>query len=293
MIDDPVVHNRRMRSRFIQVDVFGESPFLGNPLAVVLDADGIGDEAMAKIARWTNLSETTFVMAPTIDAADYRVRIWTPFGELPFAGHPTLGSCWAWLSNGGTAKQPGAIIQECGAGLITVRSEADRFAFAAPPLVRSGTVDPAVVAEVVDAMRIDPSDVEDSQWVDNGPGWMALLLRSADAVRAAHPRRLPTKVGLVGLVGTQGRGSATDVEVRAFFPKDGLPAEDPVTGSLNASLGQWLIGSGRLSSPYTASQGSALGRAGRVDVSRDDNGQVWVAGSVRTLIEGTIDLSTP
>src|SRR6187431_1033724 len=268
-----------MTRRLIQVDVFGESPFLGNPLAVVLDADGIDDATMATISRWTNLSETTFVVPPTSDAADYRVRIWTPFGELPFAGHPTLGTCWAWRSNGGVSKQPHETVQECGAGLITVRDDGDRLAFAAPPLVRGGPVDEDLVGEVVDAMGLDPSDVEDSQWVDNGPGWMALLLRSADAVRTAHPRRLPTKVGLVGLVGTEAPGSGTDVEVRAFFPKDGMPAEDPVTGSLNASLGQWLIGSGRLSSPYVASQGSALGRAGRVHISQDNDGQVWVAGN--------------
>ena len=166
-----------MKRRLIQVDVFGESPFLGNPLAVVLDADGIDDAAMATISRWTNLSETTFVVPPTSDAADYRVRIWTPFGELPFAGHPTLGTCWAWRSNGGVPKQPNETVQECGAGLITVRDDGDRLAFAAPPLVRGGPVDGDLVAEVIDAMGLDPSDVEDSQWVDNGPGWMALLLR--------------------------------------------------------------------------------------------------------------------
>jgi len=298
------VQTQGMIRRFAQVDVFGSSPYLGNPVAVVLDADGIDDDAMARVARWTNLSETTFVLSPTTDDADYRVRIWTPFGELPFAGHPTLGTCWAWHSNGGVSKDPGATIQECGAGLVTVRSDADthagaeaeadtdagRLAFAAPPLVRTGPVDPDVVADVIDAMQIDPSDVEDSHWVDNGPGWMALLLRSAEAVRAAHPRRLPTKVGLVGLVGSEAPGAATDVEVRAFFPKDGMPAEDPVTGSLNASLGQWLLGSGRLTSPYVASQGSALGRDGRVHVSQDDDGRIWVAGTTRTLIDGTIDL---
>ena len=193
-----------MKRRLIQVDVFGESPFLGNPLAVVLDADGIDDAAMATISRWTNLSETTFVVPPTSDAADYRVRIWTPFGELPFAGHPTLGTCWAWRSNGGVPKQPNETVQECGAGLITVRDDGDRLAFAAPPLVRGGPVDADLVAEVIDAMGLDPSDVEDSQWVDNGPGWMALLLRSADAVRAVRPRRVPVKVGLAGLVGLVG-----------------------------------------------------------------------------------------
>jgi PhzF family phenazine biosynthesis protein len=281
-----------MARRFVQVDVFGESPFLGNPLAVVLVADGIDDATMATIARWTNLSETTFVVSPTSDAADYGVRIWTPFGELPFAGHPTLGTCWAWRANGGESKRPGVTVQECGAGLITVRDDGDRLAFAAPPLVRSGPVDADLVAEVIDAMGLDPVDVEDSQWVDNGPGWVALLLRSADAVRAARPRRLPSEgglAGLVGLVGPEARGAPADVEVRAFFPKDGIPAEDPVTGSLNASLGQWLIGSGRLGPAYVASQGSVLGRAGRVHVSQDADGQVWVAGTTRTLIEGTIE----
>ena len=287
-----MVHNRQMSRRFVQVDVFGKTPFLGNPLAVLLDAEGISDETMATIARWTNLSETTFVLPPTTDAADYRVGIWTPFGELPFAGHPTLGTCWVWRANGGVSQRPGVAVQECGAGLVTVRDDGDRLAFEAPPLVRSGPVEADVVADVIDAMQLDPSDVEDSQWVDNGPGWMALLLRSADAVRAVRPRRVPVKVGLAGLVGLVGpelTGTA-DVEVRAFFPKDGMPAEDPVTGSLNASLGQWLIESGRLSSPYVAAQGSALARAGRVYVSRDADGQVWVAGSTRTLIEGTIDV---
>lgn len=282
-----------MSRRLFQVDVFGESPFLGNPVAVVFDADSLDDAQMATIARWTNLSETTFVLRPTSPEADYRVRIWTPFGELPFAGHPTLGTCWAWQQAGGVANRPGATVQECAAGLITVRADDDRLAFAAPPLVRSGDVDRDLVDEVVEAMAIDPADVEAAQWVDNGPGWMALLLRSSEAVRAAKPTRVPTKVGLAGLVGLVGPDASdpnVDVEVRAFFPKDGMPAEDPVTGSLNASLGQWLIGSGRLAAPYVASQGSALGRAGRVHISQDDDGQVWVAGTTRTLIEGTIDV---
>src|SRR5262245_57036912 len=232
-----VCHHRSMLRRFVQVDVFGESPFLGNPLAVVLDADGLDDESMAGIARWINLSETTFVLPPSSGAADYRVRIFTPFGELPFAGHPTLGTCWAWQTSGGEPRRPGVVVQECGAGLIDIRDEHGRLAFAGPPLVRSGPVEQDLIDEVVDAMEIDPADVEDAQWVDNGPGWMALLLRSADAVRAARPRRVPTKVGLaglVGLVGPESTGATSDVEVRAFFPKDGMPAEDPVTGSLNA-----------------------------------------------------------
>lgn len=278
-----------MQRRFAQVDVFGESPFRGNPVAVVLDADGLDDDTMSQIAHWTNLSETTFVLAPTTEAADYRVRIWTPFGELPFAGHPTLGTCWAWRSAGGVPRNDDEIVQECGAGLIAVRTDADRLAFAAPPLVRSGPVDADVVADVLDALGIDAADVEGSQWVDNGPGWMAVLLRSADAVRRVRPSRLPTKVGVIGLVGAESAGSPTDVEVRAFFPKDGLPAEDPVTGSLNAGLGQWLLSTGRLTSPYVAGQGTALGRVGRVHVSHDEDGTVWVAGTTRTLIDGTID----
>jgi PhzF family phenazine biosynthesis protein len=278
---------------FAQVDVFGETPYLGNPVAVVLDADGLADADMAMIARWTNLSETTFVLSPTTDDADYRVRIWTPFGELPFAGHPTLGTCWAWRSKGGVPKRPGVTVQECAAGLITVRDgDADRMAFAAPPLVRTGPVESEVVADAVDALQLDLSDVDDAQWVDNGPGWMALLLRSADAVRAARPRRVPAAGQLVGLVGPQQHGAPTDVEVRAFFPKDGLPAEDPVTGSLNAGLGQWLLGTGRMSAPYVATQGSALGRDGRIHVSQDDDGQVWVAGTTRTLVDGTIALAS-
>ena len=166
-----------MMRRFLQVDVFGERAMLGNPVAVVLDGDGLGDEAMAEIARWTNLSETTFVLPPTSAAADYRVRIFTPFGELPFAGHPTLGTCWAWQSSGGRSRRDGVTVQECGAGLVEVRETDGRLAFGGPPLVRSGAVDPELVDEVVAAMGLDPGDVEDSQWVDNGPGWMALLLR--------------------------------------------------------------------------------------------------------------------
>jgi PhzF family phenazine biosynthesis protein len=282
-----------MRRRFLQVDVFGERALLGNPVAVVLDGDGLADDTMAEIARWTNLSETTFVLPPTSDAADYRVRIFTPFGELPFAGHPTLGTCWAWLSSGGRSRRSGVTVQECGAGLVEVRETDGRLAFGGPPLVRSGAVDPELVDEVVEAMGLDPGDVDDSQWVDNGPGWMALLLRSASAVLAARPKRVPTKVGLaglVGLVGPQPTGVAADVEVRAFFPKDGLPAEDPVTGSLNASVGAWLIGSGRLAAPYVASQGAALGRSGRVYVDADESGTIWVGGATRTCVTGTIDV---
>jgi len=276
--------------RFVQVDVFGDSPYLGNPVAVVLDADGLTDEQMAGVARWTNLSETTFLVPPTTAGADYGVRIWSPFGELPFAGHPTLGTCWAWREHGGAPGRSDVAVQQCGAGLVEVRTIGDRPSFAAPALVRGGSVSVDLVDDVVDAFGLDPSSVVDSQWVDNGPGWMALLLRSVDDVRGARPTRLPAEVGLIGLVAVDSSDAAVDAEVRAFFPKDGLPAEDPVTGSLNASLGQWLIGTGRLASPYVVAQGAALGRAGRVHVSSDDAGQVWVGGTVRTLIAGTIDV---
>ncbi len=275
----------------MQLDVFGVAPYLGNPLAVVLDADGITDDRMAAIARWTNLSETTFVCTPTDDDADYRVRIWSPFGELPFAGHPTLGTCVAWLLHGGVPRRAGATVQECGAGLVTIRHEdAGRPAFAAPPLVRTGPVAPAVVAEVVEAMGLDPDDVEAAEWIDNGPGWMGLLLRSADAVRAARPGPVVEDAPTIGLAGVAAPDAAVDLEVRAFFPKDGVATEDPVTGSLNAALGQWLIGSGRITAPYRAAQGAALGRDGRIEVGRDDDGQVWVGGAVWPLIDGSIEV---
>jgi len=268
---------------FAQVDVFGSGPLRGNPLAVVLDAEGIGDAELARFANWTNLSETTFVLPPTEPGADYRVRIFTASVELPFAGHPTLGTCHAWLE-ANPGHEGDTVVQECGTGLVTVRRDGDRLAFAAPPLLRGGPVDDALLAELRDSLGLAPEDVVDAAWVDNGPGWVGLLLPSADAVLAVRPRRMEHDVGLVGL-----HPDGTP-EVRAFFPFNGLPGEDPVTGSLHASLAGWLLDSGRLQAPYVARQGAALGREGRVHVSRDADGTVWVGGTTSTCISGRVSL---
>jgi PhzF family phenazine biosynthesis protein len=275
-----------MRRRFRQVDVFTDTPYAGNPVAVVLDGDGIDDADLARIANWTNLSETTFVLPPTEPCADYRVRIFTPSRELPFAGHPTLGTCHAWLEAGGSQANPEAVVQECPAGLVRVRLTDARLSFAAPPLVRSGPADPALVDELAAAVGVDRDRVVAAEWVDNGPGWVALLVDDVDAVLAARPRYIEHDVGLVAL---HAAGSAYDVEVRAFVPGDGAMAEDPVTGSLNASVAQWLHGSGRITAPYVARQGTALGRSGRVHVSADEHGTIWVGGGTITCVEGTID----
>jgi PhzF family phenazine biosynthesis protein len=276
-----------MARSFREVDVFTTTPYLGNPVAVVHDADGLDSEAMRRFARWTNLSETTFLLRPTSATADYRVRIFTPVQELPFAGHPTLGTCHAWLEAGGTARQPGTVIQECAAGLIRIRQTADGLAFDAPPLVRSGPVEPALVDHIADVLRIDRGDIVDAEWADNGPGWVAVLLRDADAVLAVRPGPVDLDVGVVG---AYPKGSPHAFEVRAFFPKDGATVEDPVTGSLNASLAGWLLRTGRATAPYVASQGTALGRAGRVHVSVDDEGTIRVGGGTVTCVLGEVEL---
>jgi PhzF family phenazine biosynthesis protein len=253
---------------------------------VVLDAEDLSTEEMAAFARWTNLSETTFVLSPEDPGADYRVRIFTPVLELPFAGHPTLGTAHAWLEAGGTPSTPGTVVQECGVGLVDLR-RGERLAFAAPPLVRSGPAEPDVVAEVADVLGLAPDDLLAVEWVDNGPGWVAALLADAEAVLAVRPAPSELDVGVVGL---HPDGSPQAIEVRAFFPKDGGLVEDPVTGSLNASLAQWLVGSDRLDAPYVAAQGTVLGRAGRVHVDQDANGTIWVGGDTLTVIGGHVDL---
>lgn len=281
--------------RYAVLDVFTAEPLKGNPLAVVIDADGLTGEQMAAYARWTNLSETTFLLPPTDPAADYRVRIFTPGGELPFAGHPTLGSCQAWLDAGGVPRGAGEVVQECGVGLVRVRrfDEApDRLAFAAPPLRRSGPADAAVVAQVLRSLRLEADEVLQVEWVDNGPGWLGVRLRDAAAVRALAPDFLAMHGLNVGVVGAWPPGGDVDVEVRAFVPDLGVP-EDPVTGSLNAGLAQWLIGSGVLPARYVAGQGHALGRDGRVHVERIDAGPwagVWIAGDVTRCVTGTLRL---
>jgi PhzF family phenazine biosynthesis protein len=272
--------------RFRQVDVFTAVAYAGNPVAVVLDGGGVDDDTMRHVARWANLSETTFVLPATTSDADYRVRIFTPVLELPFAGHPTLGTCHAWLAAGGAPSRPDEIVQECGAGLIRIRPTESGLAFAAPPLVRSGPADEEFIGRLAAALDIGWASIVAAEWVDNGPGWVALLLEDADAVLAVQPGFIDQDVGVVGF---HRSGSPEAIEVRAFFPKDAVLVEDPVTGSLNASLGQWLIGSGRITAPYVASQGTALGRAGRVHVSVDEDGSVWVGGGTVTCIDGTIE----
>jgi PhzF family phenazine biosynthesis protein len=269
-----------------QVDVFATTPYYGNPVPVVLDGSGLTTEEMQHFASWTNLSETTFVLPATVPTADYLVRIFTPSVELPFAGHPTLGTCHAWLEHGGSPHDRAAVVQECGAGLVRVRQTENGLAFAAPPLVRSGPVDDAVVAHIADLLGLAVSEIVDSQWVDNGPGWVAVLLVDAAAVLAVRPA--PSDLD-IGVVGPHPPGSPVAVEVRAFFPKDGGTVEDPVTGSLNASLAEWLLRTGRVTAPYVASQGTALDRAGRVHVTRDD-GQIWVGGATVTCVTGEVDL---
>jgi PhzF family phenazine biosynthesis protein len=272
---------------FRQVDVFTATPYLGNPVAVVLGADGLSDEQMQQLARWTNLSETTFVLTPQADGADYRVRIFTPGNELPFAGHPTLGTCHAWLEAGGSPAGAGVIVQECAAGLIPIRPADSGLAFAAPPLLRSGPVEETLIRQIAEVLNIARGDIVDAQWVDNGPGWVAVLLASADAVLAVQPGATDLNIGIAG---PYPAGSPEAFEVRAFFLKDGAMGEDPVTGSLNASLGQWLLDTGRATAPYVASQGTALRRRGRVHVSRDGDGQIWVGGGTVTCISGTVEL---
>ena len=276
-----------MQRDFRQVDVFTTEPYRGNPVAVVLSAEGLSDEGMQRFAHWTNLSETTFVLPSTDAGADYRVRIFTPVAELPFAGHPTLGTCHAWLEAGGTPAAGDAIVQECAAGLVSIRRTPDGLGFAAPPLIRSGPVDEDELAHVAATLDLDRGAIVAAEWADNGPGWVALLLESAEAVLAVNPGLVDHDVGLVG---PHPAGADTEFELRAFFPKDGATIEDPVTGSLNASVAQWLLRTGRATAPYVAAQGTALGRAGRVHISADDGGAIWVAGGTVTCVSGTVEL---
>ena len=273
---------------FQQVDVFSSQPLGGNPLAVVVGADALDDAQMAAFARWTNLSETTFLLQPRVAEADYRVRIFTPLQELPFAGHPTLGSCHVWLAMGGRPKGE-EIVQECAAGLVRIRRGSDRLAFAAPPLRRAGPLEPAVMARVAEGLGLAPEALVDANWVDNGPGWLAVLLRSRDAVLALRPDFAAIAGMRVGVAGPWDRekdGHDAQFEVRAFTAAG---FEDPVTGSLNAGLAQWLIGSGIAPPTYIASQGTALGRNGRVHVMQDGTG-LWIGGAVATCISGRVAL---
>jgi len=279
-----------MRHRFHQLDVFTATALLGNPLAVVHAAHTLDEARLAAFARWTNLSETTFLLPPTHPQADYRVRIFTPGGELPFAGHPTLGSCRAWLAGGGQPRTPGVVMQECGVGLVPVRVEpgGQRLAFAAPACAQE-PVEPGLLQEVVAALGVPACGVRQASWLDNGPRWLALELPDAQAVLALRPDHGALKtLAKVGVVGAHAPHGPAQFEVRAFAAPLGVP-EDPVTGSLNAGLAQWLMQDGRAPDAYVAAQGTALGRAGRVHVRRDAHG-TWIGGDVVICIDGSVEL---
>ena len=276
-----------MKRRFQQIDVFSDTPLAGNPLAVVVDADGLSDAQMAAFARWTNLSETSFLLPPQDAQADYRVRIFTPERELPFAGHPTLGSCHAWLAAGG---QPSGaeVVQECGVGLVRLRRDGARLAFAAPPLRRSGAVEPEVLAQIARGLGVVPDAIRASQWVDNGPGWVAVMLGTRDELLAIRPDYIALRGLELGVVAPWVGGEA-QFEVRAFITAGDSGYEDPVTGSLNASLAQWLIGAGMAPTRYVASQGTVLGRSGRVHVDQL-GADLWIGGHSVTCIDGRLAL---
>lgn len=273
--------------KFQQVDVFSSAATQGNPLAVVSAADDLTDAQMAAFARWTNLSETTFLLRPTHPEADYRVRIFTTTRELPFAGHPTLGSCFVWLDNGGATKAQ-EVVQECGAGLVRIRRDGSRLAFCAPPLLRSGPVEDDVLASLVAGLGVRREQIIGSQWADNGPGWVAVMLSSREEVLAIRPDYAALKGLNVGIVAPwTGPDAEADFEVRALTGD--LNAEDPVTGSLNASLAQWLIPAGLAPRQYTTRQGTVLGHRGRVSIEQVGD-QIWVGGEVQTCIAGSVTL---
>ncbi|WP_420096310.1 PhzF family phenazine biosynthesis protein [Brevibacterium sediminis] len=291
--------------RFAQVDVFSAVPFQGNPVAVIVDADGLDEEQMARIANWTNLSETTFILPPGNPAADYRLRIFTPHRELPFAGHPTLGSAAAWLDAGGAPKHDDRIVQECGAGLVDIRrsprrggptdptgptdpasGSSETLAFAAPDRLRSGPLDDAYVDQIATALGVDRAEILGHQWADNGPGWAAVRLSSADQVLALTPDFSAIPDAKLGVLGAHPEGSDHEYEIRAFVPGVGV-AEDPVTGSLNASVAQWLIGENLAPNSYTATQGTALGRSGVISITAEDD-EIWVGGDTSICIRGTV-----
>ena len=271
---------------FTQVDVFAPGLKPGNPVAVVHDADDLSTEQMQSFANWTNLSETTFLLKPTNPGADYRLRIFTPRAELPFAGHPTLGSAHAWLENGGRPHTGGQLVQECGAGLVSIRQQGPELAFAAPPLRRSGPVEQEVLDQALSGLGIGPEQVLGSNWVDNGPGWLGIRLASAQEVLALKPDFAAMGDLLVGVIGPFGGDGPADFEVRAFAPGVDVP-EDPVTGSVNAGLAQWLFAEGQVDGSYTVRQGTVLGRGGQLNIAREGD-IIWVGGACRAVIRGRV-----
>jgi len=285
-----------MKRAFAQVDVFTATPYLGNPVAVVLDGTGLSTQDMQAFTDWTHLSEATFVLPPTQPGADYALRIFCPGRELPFAGHPTLGSCHAWLDAGGVP-QGAEVVQECAVGLVRIRRDGQRLAFAAPPLRRGGPLPEDELLRIAHGLGVTRQDILHHAWCDNGPQWRGVMLASAEQVLALQPNAQILAGMEVGVVAPLDKAASEDnhdpteaFEVRAFFPGHGGLTEDPVTGSLNAALGQWLIGAGLAPEQYLARQGSAMGRAGRVHVQQDAHGQVWVGGESVVCIKGHVTL---
>jgi PhzF family phenazine biosynthesis protein len=277
-----------MNRPFALVDVFEDGAFTGNPVAIVFDADDLSTSTMQSMTRWLNLSETAFLLRPTSPQADYRARIFSLSGELPFAGHPTLGSCHAWLGHGGQPADAAEVIQECTAGLVAIQRDAGMLSFAAPPLIRGGSVDASTLTEIAEFLQISRSQIVDAQWADNGPGWVVVLLASADAVLGLETVRNHARHIAVGVVGPHAAGSAIAFELRAFFTDhQGNVREDPVTGSLNASTAEWLLSWGRAAAPYIAAQGA---RVGRIYIRQDGRG-VWVGGRTATLFSGSCGAS--
>jgi PhzF family phenazine biosynthesis protein len=270
-----------MSRRFAQVDVFGARPGAGNPVAVVLDGDGLSARRMQELAAWLNVAETTFVLPARNPDADYRVRIFTVADELPFAGHPTLGTCHAWLDAGHQPRDEALIVQDCDAGLISVRRRQGGLAFAAPPLRRSGDVDGHTRASVVAALGVTDDQVRATAWVANGPNWLGVLLDDADSVLALRCAYVDQ---FVGVAAVRDDGA---LEVRAFYPVQGAMVEDPVCGSLNAGLAHWLPGIGATRLPYDVCQGAAIGREGRLHISAEDDA-IWITGTTRTVVEGEL-----
>jgi PhzF family phenazine biosynthesis protein len=275
--------------RFAQVDVFAETPLTGNPLAVVFDAEGLDDAALLAFTRWTNLSEAAFILPPTEPDADYRVRIFTAGGELPFAGHPTLGTAHAWLAAGGVPRDPSRIVQECGVGLVDIRRDGERLAFRAPELQRTGPIDEQHLGRIVAALRVNRDDIVAHAWTDNGPGWATVELRDAEMVLALEPDISEYPDLEIGVVGLYPRGHRHAYEVRAFSASL-ASAEDPVTGSLNAGVAQWLRSRGVVDGEWTAGQGSRVGRDGVVHLRAEDDGTIWVGGGSVTVVNGSVVL---
>lgn len=276
-----------MGSRFHMVDVFGVGPVSGNPVAVISGAETLEAADMQRITLWFNLSETAFILPPTRAEADYRVRIFTLSGEIPFAGHPTLGSCHAWLEAGGVPKSETEVVQECPAGLVTIRRGQGRLSFAAPPLIRSGAPSAEELTDACQLLGVVPDEVIDAAWVDNGPGWLGIKLASAERVLSLNPARYWPRRMDVGVIGPHAKGRDVAFELRAFFTDmQGTVIEDPVTGSLNASMADWLFNTGDATADYVAAQGTCLGRQGRIHIGRDSEGRTWVGGATRTQVAG-------